>query len=342
MLPSAWSPEPEMITGLRGDPSRHSLEDLRAAASRGVRASEGFLRRLEADPRAGAGAVARQLRRAEERRREGEAMLALERAAWARGHERVAGVDEAGMGPLAGPVVAAAVILRPSGPIPEARDSKVLDAPAREALAAEVREHALAVGVGISTVEDIASLDVYQAGLLAMRRAVEALQPAPDALLVDARTIPGARCPQEAHVKGDARSRSIAAASIIAKTERDAIMARLAVEHPGYGFERHAGYATPEHLEALRRLGPCPAHRTSWAALAEHAGELSDAFYELRDALRQAEDARALRAWTRRAQALSAGMPPEEVRRLDLMARRKERQLAGRADSSGATLPFGP
>ena len=329
-----------MVTILRGDPAGFSVPELRAAVLAGSRASAPFLKRLEADPRQGARSLAKALRRSERERMRAELMLCLERPHWDAGRRRVAGVDEAGMGPLAGPIVAAAVILSPDGPIPDAEDSKSLAAPDRERLAGEIRACAVAVAVGRAEVSDIAELDVYRAGLLAMSRAVAALGAAPDVLLVDARTIPGATCPQEAHVKGDARSRSIAAASIIAKTERDAIMAELSVLHPGYGFERHAGYAVPEHLEALKRLGPCAAHRTSWAALAEHSGELSDAFYELREALKAVADEREMQGWMRLAQSRSEDLPAGEVHRLDLLARRRRRFVADPA-SAGEPLPFG-
>ena len=326
---------------LRGDPAASTVPELRAAVEAGARASAAFLLRLEQDARQGAQSLARRLRKAERRRLQAEVLLCLERPHWDAGRLRVAGVDEAGMGPLAGPIVAAAVILCPDGPIPEARDSKTLPAEDRERLAGEIRECAVAVGVGRAEISDIAELDVYHAGLLAMRRAVLALDPAPDVLLVDARTVPDAPCPQEAHVKGDARSRSIAAASIIAKVERDAIMAEMGRLHPGYGFERHAGYSTPEHLQALRRLGPCAAHRTSWAALAEHAGELSDAFYELREALRVVADEASLRQWLQLTQERSCDLPADEVHRLDALAKRRRKLVAGGGEPA-EPLPFGP
>lgn len=322
---------------LRGEPSRHSLAEMREALAAGARPSEAFLARLERDPRAGAPALARAFRNEARDREWCENMLALERALWQDGHGLVAGVDEAGMGPLAGPIVAAAVILSPQGPIPLAEDSKILDAPTRERLADEIHRTAVAVAIGVSTVEEIADTDVYQAGLQAMRRAVLALQPQPLALLVDARVVPDVTCLQQAHVKGDARSRSIASASIIAKVTRDAEMARLAVEFPGYGFEKHAGYGTPEHLEALRRLGACAAHRRSWAALAEHSGEMSASFYALRDALKDSRDDASLMAWRQRAHAEAASLPASEIKRLDALARRRFKQVGG---GEHASLPL--
>jgi len=193
-----------------------------------------------------------------------------------RSHERlleqvgitpVAGVDEAGMGPLAGPVVAAALIL-PCEPLVEGiDDSKALGRAARERIDGEIRRVALAIGIGIASVEEVDELNIYHAGLEAMRRAVVALGVMPRHVLVDARTIPGLTLPQTSFAKGDARVYSIAAASIVAKVHRDRLMAELGREHPGYGFAEHAGYATAEHREAIRRLGPCPAHRRSFALL---------------------------------------------------------------------------
>jgi ribonuclease HII len=192
-------------------------------------------------------------------------LLEFETPLWASGVERIAGVDEAGVGPLAGPVVAAAVIL-PRGLRPRGLDdSKRLDEAARDRLAAEVKAGAVAWGVGVATHLEVDALNVYQAGLLAMRRAVEALRPAPQHLLVDARRVPGVPWPQQGIVKGDARSLSIAAASVIAKTTRDALMVEAEARFPGYGFARHKGYGAPEHLEALQALGPCELHRRSFA-----------------------------------------------------------------------------
>lgn len=193
-----------------------------------------------------------------------------------RSHERlleqvgvapVAGVDEVGMGPLAGPVVAAAVILPPSGLIAGLDDSKVLTRIARERLDEEIRGAALAIGIGIATVDEIDEINIYHAGLLAMRRAVAELAVTPRHVLVDARTIPDLAIPQTSFVKGDARIYSIAAASVVAKVHRDRLMASLEDTHPGYGFAGHCGYSTPEHREAIRRLGPCAAHRRSFALL---------------------------------------------------------------------------
>lgn len=179
----------------------------------------------------------------------------------------VAGVDEAGMGPLAGPVVAAAVVLPPDAWIEGLDDSKALSRVARERIAAEIGNVALSCGLGIVGPDEIDRINIYQAGLRAMSLAVESLDVRPRHVFTDARAIPGLDLPQTAFVRGDARIYSIAAASILAKVRRDALMADLECQYPGYGFDRHRGYPTREHREALRRLGPCPAHRRSFCLL---------------------------------------------------------------------------
>jgi ribonuclease HII len=177
----------------------------------------------------------------------------------------IAGVDEAGRGPLAGPVYAAAVILDPDRPIAGLRDSKLLSAAQRERLAAEIRAHALAWSVAAADVEEIDSINILQATLVAMRRAVEALSPAPLQALIDGNRLPRLTCPARAIVKGDRDVPVISAASILAKTARDALLRELHDLYPLYGFAQNKGYGTPEHLAALERHGPCPAHRRSFA-----------------------------------------------------------------------------
>jgi ribonuclease HII len=177
----------------------------------------------------------------------------------------VAGVDEAGRGPLAGPVVAAAVILDEKFPIRGLRDSKVLGPATRDRLAAEVRGKALCCCVAEASVEEIDHLNILQATLLAMRRAVEGLRLMPARVLVDGNQVPRLKLPVEAIVRGDATVAAIAAASIVAKVHRDALLAALHDRHPAYGFAEHKGYPTPEHLAALRVHGACSAHRRSFA-----------------------------------------------------------------------------
>ena len=177
----------------------------------------------------------------------------------------VAGVDEVGRGPLAGDVVAAAVILDPARPVSGLRDSKKLSAARREQLAAQIREQALAWSVARATVAEIDELNILQASLLAMHRAVRALQPQPVYVLVDGNRLPRWDYASEPVVKGDDRVAAIAAASILAKVQRDAELQELDRQYPGYGFARHKGYPTPAHLAALRELGATAVHRRSFA-----------------------------------------------------------------------------
>ena len=178
------------------------------------------------------------------------------------------GVDEAGRGPLAGPVCAAAVILNPARPIAGLKDSKKLSAAKRVRLAGEIREKALAWSVAWASREEIDRLNILQATMLAMQRAVEGLNPAADMALIDGNKTPKLAIPARAIVKGDALEPAISAASILAKTARDALMHEMARQYPHYGFERHAGYPTADHLAALKAHGPCPEHRQSFAPVA--------------------------------------------------------------------------
>lgn len=180
--------------------------------------------------------------------------------------ERVAGVDEAGRGPLAGPVAVAAVILHPDRPVEGLGDSKALSPLRRERLAPLIRAHALAWHVEWVWPEEIDRLNILHATMAGMSRALRALDPAPVRALLDGNRLPrDLPCPCEALVKGDAREPSIMAASILAKVARDQYMRELDQRWPGYGFALHKGYPTPEHVEALRRLGPCEQHRRSFA-----------------------------------------------------------------------------
>lgn len=181
----------------------------------------------------------------------------------------IAGVDEAGRGPLAGPVVAGAVIL--AHPIDGVNDSKKLTDIRRDELFGLITEGPHAVGVGMVSAAEIDALGIQQANYRAMMLAAEALDPAPQFLLVDGFSIPGCSIPQERIVKGDQRSQSIAAASIVAKVTRDRLMHKLDAHYPDYGFARHKGYGTKAHLEAITALGPCPEHRKSFAPMAHSA-----------------------------------------------------------------------
>jgi len=228
---------------------------------------ESFLRSLAGDRRAAVRRLAARGRRAAAAARaEASRLRALyrEERRRLRGGQIVAGIDEVGCGPLAGPVVAAAVVLRPSPSIRGLNDSKQLRREEREALVAEIRARAEAVAVGEASVEEIDRWNIQGAARLAMQRAVAQLAPAPDFLLIDGRHVLPNGVPQTSIVKGDGTCACIAAASIIAKVARDAMMLELDRRYPEYGFARHKGYGTAEHLAALDRYGPTPAHRRAF------------------------------------------------------------------------------
>ncbi|MDX8404560.1 MAG: ribonuclease HII [Mariprofundus sp.] len=182
----------------------------------------------------------------------------------------LAGVDEVGRGPLAGPVVTAAVILSPNDPwLGQYRDSKRVAEKKRLKLYHHIRKHALAYSVSMASVEEIDHLNILHATMLSMRRSVEGLSMAPTKVLVDGNRIPNLRVPAEAIIGGDDKVQQIAAASIVAKVIRDRMMAMLDVQYPGYQFARHKGYGTKVHMDALRELGPCPIHRRTFAPVAK-------------------------------------------------------------------------
>jgi ribonuclease HII len=257
-----------------GDPSLADLRQRYVDEGRPLPASVEVA--LRADGRAGAQALLDAVaRRRRDNRAEGQrlrTMLRFEMALWTQGTICVAGVDEAGMSPLAGPVAAAAVIFAPGTRLARVDDSKKLDAPERERLAPLIREAAVACSVAFAEVEEIDRLNIYWAGHLAMRRAIVGLATTPEHVLVDGRKLRGLTIPQQPIVKGDARSLSIAAASILAKTARDAVMARLDGVYPGYGFAQHKGYPVSAHVEALRQLGASPVHRRSFAPVRQVLG----------------------------------------------------------------------
>ena len=238
---------------------------------------KGLVEALEGDSRQGAHHLAKLIReRWRKNRAEGQRLhnlLRFEIDLWDQGFNLIAGVDEAGMAPLAGPVVAGAVILPRNYKLKKLNDSKqILDGGVRDELAQQIKTDAVVWAVGIAEVEEIDTINIYHAGLLAMRRAVEGLGQPPDFVLVDARRIPHCATPQRGIIKGDTLSASIAAASIIAKTTRDAIMTEFDSVLPGYNFATHKGYPTPEHCRCLKELGATPIHRRSFARVREALG----------------------------------------------------------------------
>jgi ribonuclease HII len=256
----------------------------------------GGLTALKEDPRAGARAIAERIERrnhkAQAEGRRLSRLCAFELPLWERGITLVGGCDEVGMAPLAGPVIAAAVILRPGSRIKGVNDSKQLTPEEREALEPEIRAEAVAVGIGRAEVAEIDSFNIYRAGLMALKRAVLALSPQPQHLLIDARRLDGLAMPQQPIIKGDAKSITIGAASIVAKVHRDRLMAQLDADYPGYGFADHKGYPTPEHLDALERLGACPLHRRSFAPVAKKLGLIPEQQDLFATPKKRAEEAR--------------------------------------------------
>jgi ribonuclease HII len=289
--------------------------------------SQRILSRLQRDSRQGVQRLYATLRKRFEKERDErvrlDAMRHFERVLWKSGIRDIAGVDEAGVAPLAGPVVAAAVMFAPETEIAGVDDSKRLDPESRAVLAKEIRAKASGVAVGIASVEEIDEVNIYHAALLAMRRAVEGLPRAPQHVLVDARTVPGIPMPQNAFNKGDGINFTIAAASIIAKTERDRMMEALDREYPGYGFATHKGYPTPDHREALLKLGRTRVHRMSFPVLHEWFGEYSPCFYALKTQLFAAQSRPALEEFENALRSQAEALTEAEYKKLRLLVGRR-------------------
>ncbi len=265
----------ELVAGAHPEPGDSLWRELRADGRKGVsRLLEEILRRRER----------------ESMRSERETQLRRhERGLWEKGLELVAGVDEAGRGPLAGPVVAAAVILPRELPFTGIDDSKKLTGPRREELFNLIREHAVAVGVGSSSEKVIDEINILRATHAAMKQAVDSLGVVPDHVLIDGDPVPALPRQQTAIHRGDEKSAAIAAASIVAKVTRDRLLVEYDARYPGYGFAGHKGYGTPEHLSALTRLGPCEIHRRSFAPVLESGGGHSEDYQRFRRLLLDAD-----------------------------------------------------
>jgi ribonuclease HII len=255
-------------------------------------------------------------------------MLHFERVLWKTGITRIAGVDEVGIGPLAGPVVAAAVVFPPETTIEGIHDSKLLDASTRERLDVEIRLKASGIGIGISEIEEIDRINIYHAGLRAMQLAVAALPAVPQHVLVDSRTIPYIQAPQNSFDKGDGINFSIAAASIIAKVYRDRLMTEMDSVYPGYGFAENKGYATPVHQAAIRKLGPCPIHRKSFDYIRELCGLYSSTYYGLKDEGLKISGRMELLAWEKRARMAKAQMSEIENKKIQITVRRLWKRIS--------------
>jgi ribonuclease HII len=304
--------------------SLKEIHDKYAGTAAGVSAQ--VLRKLQRDPRPGARKLYQSLaKRFEEQKKERlrlDAMLHFERLLWKTGIVHIAGVDEVGMGPLAGPVVAAAVIFPPDIEIAAIDDSKALDESIRPHLETEIRAKAAAVGIGVVEVEEIDRLNIYHAGLRAMQLALGNLAIVPQHILVDSRTIPGVSQPQSSFDKGDGINFSIACASIVAKVHRDRLMTELDALYPGYGFASHKGYATAEHQNAIRELGPCPIHRRSFDYIREICGEYCDLYYEMKARGARIRTRAEMSGWEIEIKACAERLSEMENKKLQLMKNR--------------------
>jgi ribonuclease HII len=310
-----------------------SLKEIQDQYGNGNVVSAAILRKLQRDPRTGARRLYQTLARRyglqKRERNRLEAMLHFERLLWKAGIQHIAGVDEVGIGPLAGPVVAAAVVFPPGMEIDGIDDSKALDEETRVRLDESIRAKASAIAIGMVEVDEIDRINVYHAGIRAMQLAVTALPVAPQHILVDSRTIPGFAQPQNSFDKGDGINFSIASASIVAKVFRDRLMTELDQKYPGYGFASHKGYATPEHQRAIRQLGPCPIHRQSFDYIREICGQYCDRYYSLKEQGYQCASREELSRWEAAVKAAEPHISPGESRRLHLMATRLWKRMAG-------------
>lgn len=297
--------------------SAMTLAQIRAYITSVDSLDEARLHALEGDVRVGVRALAAKVRKRRKARAGEEArlerMLALEKKLWARGIEHIAGVDEAGRGPLAGPVVAAAVVLPPDTPIPGLNDSKALSEKRREALFKIIREVALAIGVGEASPEEIDKYNIRNATHRAMCKALHALDIPPDRVLVDGNAVPQSPFPERAIVGGDGASLSIAAASVIAKVTRDRAMVAYDARYPDYGFASHKGYGSADHLAALRKHGPCPIHRRSFKGVFEVARNRSEDFEIFAEGIRTATDRDQLQAMGEAIASASKHIAPDEL-----------------------------
>jgi len=310
-----------------------SLKEIQEKYSRTV--SPAILRKLQRDSRTGARKLYQVLtRRYEEQKKEKnrlDAMLHFERLLWKAGIQHIAGVDEVGMGPLAGPVVAAAVVFPPGTEVEGIDDSKALDGETRRRLDVEIREKATAFAIGVVEVDEIDRINIYHAGIQAMRVAITGLPVTPQHILVDSRTVPGFTQPQNSFDKGDGINFSIASASIVAKVYRDGLMTELDKKYPGYGFASHKGYATPEHQRAIREFGPCPIHRRSFDYIRELCGQYCELYYSLKEKGYAATARDELARWESAVKAAAPSLSVNENKKLHLMAGRLWKRLSHKA-----------
>ena len=315
-------------------PSRLSKLSVDEIRERYARADEPVsaqtLSKLKRDPRHGVRAIYEALKKRHERdsaeRTRLDAMLNFERVLWRAGVLHIAGVDEVGMGPLAGPVIAAAVVFPPHTELHGIDDSKKLDVEQRADAERRIREAASGIGIGRAEVAEIDTINIYHAGLLAMRRAVEALPMRPQHVLVDARSIPGVDVPQNCFDKGDGLDFDRGRVDRCEGAPRRP-HGRARARASDYGFDRHKGYCTPEHQDAIRRHGPCAIHRTSFTFIRELRGEYSALFYDLKRRLDEAAAAAELEAIDHELGISRDALSDSEQRKLRLVLSRRWRAL---------------
>ena len=306
-----------------------TIAQIRAHIQSANRLDEAHLRALEQDPRAGARAIAEQMRKKQKAQaRENarlEQMLTIEKNLRKRGIQHIAGVDEAGRGPLAGPVVAAAVILPPDTLIPGLNDSKALSEKRRAELFETIHDIALAIGVGKASPREIDKYNIRNATHRAMCEALAALGISPDRVLIDGNAIPGSSFPEQAVIGGDRKSLSIAAASVIAKVTRDRLMIDYHAQYPAYGFAGHKGYGSADHLAALQKHGPCPIHRRSFRGVFE--ANRSEDFEIFAEGIRSAMNLDQLQAIGKTIASAGNHIPQNEVQALRTLYRKKRTRL---------------
>jgi ribonuclease HII len=303
------------------EPSGLSVSEARTYLESKPRKLEDFLKALESDGRLGMLRLAERARKQRQAERSERSrmqrLLKHEKKLWEKGFSRIAGVDEVGRGPLAGPVVAAAVILPAGLVIPGLDDSKALTAEARESLFDILQSKALAIGIGSVASLEIDRINIYQATLKAMRKAIRCLDPVPERILIDGNRLPESGFSELAIIGGDAASQSIAAASVIAKVTRDREMAGWDACYPGYGFASHKGYASSEHTEALTKLGPCTIHRRSFCTVDDVLSVRSKKYKQARDTVEQIKRLSELEAYGAQIRNTRAAFSAEEVTEID-------------------------
>lgn len=309
--------------------STMTIAQIRAHIKSVNRPDEAYLLALEQDTRTGVRAIAEQVRKKQKaqagEKARLEQMLTIEKKLRERGIQHIAGVDEAGRGPLAGPVVAAAVILPPDTLIPGLNDSKALSEKRRAELFEIIHNTALAIGVGKASPQEIDKYNIRNATHHAMCEALASLNISPNRVLIDGNALPGSPFPEQSVIGGDRKSLSIAAASVIAKVTRDRLMIDYHAQYPAYGFASHKGYGSADHLAALQKHGPCPIHRQSFRGVFE--ARSSEDFKIFAEGIRAAMNLDQLQAIGKTIASASKHIPEDEVQALRMLFRKQRTRL---------------